>query len=333
MLLAAGGADGYVRVWDVTTRELLAEYDAHPFSIVTTLAFSPDNKLLASGGWDFSIVLWDTQLQQRVGQPLLGHGNGINILAFSPDGQILASGGRNKHIILWDVATGQPFGTPLTGHTFAVYDLVFSPDGRWMASTDSYQVILWAMGVDGWREAACRRSRLNFTLAEWERFLPGQEYRPVCPTSIAGLSELISRAEAFAVDGDAQAETAFKTAVEWSLQTNDNRYAAETCYRGALDGYAALVMPACDYAVQLLPERGGPYHRRGIARAMTGDYAGAVSDFHIMLDWLKDWDASFPESLQGVYDVLAPDILGWIDELEAGRNPFDADTLAALREQ
>lgn len=332
-LLAAGGGDGYVRVWDVARRELLAEYNAHNFSVVQSLAFSSDSRLLASGGWDFSIVLWDTQIRQRVGQPLLGHTNGINALAFSPDGQFLASGGRDQHIILWDVATGQPFGTPLTGHEFGVYNLVFSPDGRWMASTDAYQVILWDMGVDGWREAACRRARLNFTLGEWERFLPGQAYRPVCPNSIAGLPDLISRAETFALDGDAQAETAFQTAVEWAIQTNDYRYVVETCYQGALNGYATVVMPACDYGVQLLPERGAPYHRRGIARALTGDYTGAAADFRVLLAWLKQWDSSFPEPLQGAYNALSPDILSWISELEAGRNPFDAETLASLRGQ
>ncbi|MBI5667201.1 MAG: TIR domain-containing protein [Chloroflexi bacterium] len=331
-LLAAGGGDGYIRVWDVASRELLAEYDAHNFSVVQAIAFSPDSRLLASGGWDFSIVLWDTQTQQRVGQPLLGHTNGINTLAFSPDGQFLASGSRDQHIILWDVATGQPFGTPLTGHMFAVHNLVFSPDGRWMASTDGYRVILWDMGVDGWREAACRRARLNFTLAEWERFLPGQPYRPVCPNNVAGLPEFISRAGALAQDGNPQAATVFKTAVEWATQTNDSRYVVETCYQGALNGFAAVVMPACDYGVQLLPERGAPYHRRGIARALTGNYAGAAEDFRVMLDWLKEWDAGFPVSLQGAYDALAPDIQGWIDELEAGRNPFDEATLAALRE-
>jgi hypothetical protein len=300
---------------------------------VQTLAFSPDSRLLASGGWDYSIVLWDTQTRQRIGQPLLGHTNGINTLAFSPDGQILASGGRDQRIILWDVATGQPFGTPLTGHEFGVYNLVFSPDGRWMASTDAYQIILWNMGVAGWQEAACRRAHLNFTQVEWERFLPGQPYRPVCPNSVAGLPEFISRAQALALDGDPQAETAFQTTVEWVMQTTDTRYVIDTCYRGALTGYAAVVMPACDYGVKIIPERGAAYHRRGIARAMTGDYTGAVDDFRVMLDWLKEWDASFPESLQGVYDILAPDILNWIDDLEAGRNPFDVETLASLREQ
>lgn len=332
-LLAAGGADGYVRVWDTDSRELLAEYDAHNFTIIQSLAFSPDSQLLASGGWDFSVVLWDRRTRQRIGQPLLGHTSGINTLAFSPDGRILASGGRDQSIILWDVATGQPFGTPLAGHQFPLYNLIFSPDGRWMASTDAYQVILWDMGVDGWREAACRRTRLNFTLAEWERFLPGQPYRPVCPESTASLPDFVTRAEALALDGDsAQAETAFQTAVDWVMQTGDNRYAALVCYLGALDGFAVVVLPACDYAVQLAPDLGVPYQRRGIARAQTGDYAGATADFRITLDWLKRLDESYPESLRGAYDVLSPDILKWIAELEAGRSPFDADTLAALRE-
>lgn len=332
-LLVAGDVGGNIRVWDFASRDLLAEYEAHPLTPVETMVFSPDGHILASGGWEGDVVLWDTRLRQRIGQSLQGHERTVNALAFSPDGTILASGGRDARLVLWDVATGQQFGSPLGGHAFSVVHLAFSPDGRWLASSGPNEVLVWDMSAEGWRETACRRSRLNLTLAEWERYLPGQAYRPTCPTSIAGLPELVSRAETFALEGDAaRAETSFQTAVEWVQQTGDNRYAALVCFRGALFGYAQRVLPACDYAVQLWPELGVPHHRRGIVRALLGDYAGAIEDFRVMLDWLKQWDASYPEPLRGYYDVLSPDILAWIDELEAGRSPFDAGTLAALRE-
>jgi WD40 repeat protein len=333
-LLAAGDGNGTIHVWEVSGGALLDEYNAHEFAIVDAVAFSPDGRLLASGGGNYQITLWDMQRHQRVGQPLVGHTNSVNALAFSPDGEILASAGNDGQIFLWDVATGQPYGPPLAGHTFLAVHLAFSPDGRWLASSGPREVILWNMTAEGWRAAACDRARLNFTPVEWERFFPGQDYRPSCPESPAGLPEVLARGESLARDGDKNgAGRLFETAMNWASQTDDSRSLAQVCYRGALNGFASLVLPACERAVQMSPEAGVPYHRRGIARALLGDYAGAAEDFRVMLEWLKTWNDSFPESERGVYEALSPGILGWITALKAGQNPFDADTLAALREQ
>ena len=95
----------------------------------------------------------------------------------------------------------------------------------------------------------------------------------------------------------------------------------EICRLGSLDGQAGLVLPACGRAVELQPEHGKYYDGRGLARALTGDYAGAIEDFEFYLEWGQDQE---PE------DYLSKR-WGWIEQLEAGENPFDQQTLNDLR--
>ena len=89
------------------------------------------------------------------------------------------------------------------------------------------------------------------------------------------------------------------------------------CRRGSLAGYAADVLDACEQAVALAPEDGGIRESRGLARALTGDVAGAIEDFQFYVDRLGD-----EETRRQRQD--------WIRALQAGRNPFDAATLEAL---
>jgi WD40 repeat protein len=55
--LAAGTADGTIRLWDVRTENECAALRGH-LQAVAALAFSPDGKMLASGGRDGDARLW-----------------------------------------------------------------------------------------------------------------------------------------------------------------------------------------------------------------------------------------------------------------------------------
>ncbi|NEO75025.1 hypothetical protein [Moorena sp. SIO4G3] len=90
------------------------------------------------------------------------------------------------------------------------------------------------------------------------------------------------------------------------------------CWFGSLHGYAADVMDACEKAVAKEPEEGYILDSRGLARALTGDTAGAISDFQAFVDWTNN-DKSKPQRQK------------WIDELRAGKNPFTEEVLKGLR--
>ncbi|MBI2700300.1 serine/threonine-protein kinase [Mycobacterium sp.] len=140
-VLASGGGDGTVRLWDVAD-------PAHPRALVSlgagaavaSVAFSPDGRVLASGGGDGTVRLWDVADPGHAGPlggPLQGRGAGVASVAFSPGGRVLASGGGDGTVRLWDVADpghAGPLGSPLQVQGADVASVAFSPGGRILAS-------------------------------------------------------------------------------------------------------------------------------------------------------------------------------------------------------
>ena len=59
-LLASGGDDTHVIVWDITTMEKRFILEGHEGG-VTAVAFNPDGTLLASTGYDLNVLVWDTE--------------------------------------------------------------------------------------------------------------------------------------------------------------------------------------------------------------------------------------------------------------------------------
>jgi len=130
-ILASGGEDGAIALWDSQTGRLLRNIKAHQHGI-KTIAFSPDGQTLASGSGDNTIKLWDVRTG-KLQQTLTGHSGWVFAVAFSPDGRTLASGSGDNTIKLWGVRTGKLQQT-LTGHSGWVFAVAFSPDGRTLAS-------------------------------------------------------------------------------------------------------------------------------------------------------------------------------------------------------
>ena len=92
----------------------------------------------------------------------------------------------------------------------------------------------------------------------------------------------------------------------------------QLCWNGSLWGHAAEVMAACEQAVALAPDRGNIRDSRGLARALTGDVAGAIDDFEAFVAWTGG-------------DRSRAQRQDWIDALRAGRNPFTKELLERLR--
>ena len=57
-LVAAGGVNGEIHLWDVITGRDARDFKGHTLKIMA-LAFSPDNRLLASGSADNTVKVWD----------------------------------------------------------------------------------------------------------------------------------------------------------------------------------------------------------------------------------------------------------------------------------
>jgi WD40 repeat protein/transcriptional regulator with XRE-family HTH domain len=154
-LLAAAGADGTLRLWNVATpgqpvlvSDLLSANSTDP---LYAAAFSPNGKLLAAAGADRVVTLWEISGTKavRLAQPLSGPANTVYSIAFSPDSATLAAASTDGTIRLWHVADpaqatqdGAPLVTPGAG-TYP-NSVAFSPDGQTLAAgTSAGTVWLW----------------------------------------------------------------------------------------------------------------------------------------------------------------------------------------------
>ncbi|PSB55580.1 hypothetical protein C7B77_14600 [Chamaesiphon polymorphus CCALA 037] len=123
-LLAFGGHDGIVQMWQASTGQLSFAVQAHT-TFILALTFSPDGKTLVSSSIGGGIKFWDAHTGncQRTWEK-----GGIWTLAYSPDGRLLAAGlsDRDNSIYIWDVQTEECFKI-LLGHTAPVCGIAFAP--------------------------------------------------------------------------------------------------------------------------------------------------------------------------------------------------------------
>src|SRR5947209_5965143 len=126
---AAASQRGEVRVWREAGQTLHLIWQAHT-DMVTSLAFSPDERRLASGSLDNSAQLWDVESCALLWTGW--HTKPPTCLAFAPAGDLLVSGGSEATIRLWDPELGIPLED--LPHPGAVLSLAWSPDGSLLVS-------------------------------------------------------------------------------------------------------------------------------------------------------------------------------------------------------
>jgi len=129
--LAAGTAQGQLRLWDAETGKLVRKFVDSSGALFHAVAFSPDGALLASDKGKPG--LWQVSTGKRL-RGLENAGGLVACLAFSPDGQELALAAElDSEISLYDPATGK-VARRVAGHEGGVLAVVFSKDGKTLAS-------------------------------------------------------------------------------------------------------------------------------------------------------------------------------------------------------
>ncbi|MGI8837561.1 MAG: caspase family protein [Pyrinomonadaceae bacterium] len=146
-LIAGGGRDNEIKLWDAGTGRELFTLTGHRKSI-RDLAFSPDNKLLASASQDADIKVWSVATGQEL-KTLTAHSEGVIALAISSDGKKLASGSQDRSILIWDIESEEADAI-YTGHQEWVNTVAFSPDGKKLASGSvDGEIRIWEVPMRG----------------------------------------------------------------------------------------------------------------------------------------------------------------------------------------
>jgi WD40 repeat protein len=163
-LLATGGGDGTVRVWDPTTGQQTRDPLTGGVYAVCTLPGTNTNgrpesrTLLATTGGDGTVRVWDPATGQQTRDPLVGHTGPVRAVctlpgtdaAGHPDGRTLlaTAGGLDDIIRVWDPATGQQTRDALVGHTGGVGAVCTLPGSHASGHPDG-RTLLATAGGDG----------------------------------------------------------------------------------------------------------------------------------------------------------------------------------------
>lgn len=140
-LLATGGCDGYVRIWDVWTLRLL--WKLRGGINVYSVAFSPDGKYLAWGNNPGEVRI-ATALDWKELR-VLPVPNPAFCVAFSPSGRYLAAAGHQKLLWVWDVASGT-LVREFSGHAGRIWGLSFLSETRVVTTAEDGTFRVWELG-------------------------------------------------------------------------------------------------------------------------------------------------------------------------------------------
>ncbi len=168
--LAAGAWDGTAHAWDTLTGELLRDFAGHEGN-VTTVAFSPDNRLFATGGEDNFAVVWDLASGAEIHR-YAKRSQAPRDLVFERGGQQLAVASMDRGITVFDIKTNA-YLYELKAHSDMVWSLAVHPSMRSLASGSWDETIrLWHEGPPSSQQVL----RGHFLWIEALAFSPGGRY-------------------------------------------------------------------------------------------------------------------------------------------------------------
>ncbi|MFI0960636.1 caspase family protein [Streptomyces sp. NPDC021080] len=124
-LAVTGSEDGTVRVWDLATRQQIAEpltgHGGPLFAVACTVL--DDTPIAVMSSHNGTVRVWDLARSRQIGQGLTGHGSAVRAVACTVlDGTPLAvTGSEDGTVRVWDLTTHRQITEPLTGHGGPVF--------------------------------------------------------------------------------------------------------------------------------------------------------------------------------------------------------------------
>lgn len=140
-LLASGGWETTVRLWDMKTKSQLAILNGHTGAIFS-LCFSKGIELLISASQDQTIKIWKVK-DGSILHTLKGHAGIVRCIAISPKDNTMISGSHDKTLRQWNINTGELLYIFNSRPAECVESVVISPNGEFIAAGCITSIQLW----------------------------------------------------------------------------------------------------------------------------------------------------------------------------------------------
>ena len=139
-LIAVGGPDRKVKVYDTADGKEVYKLDAHT-DWVLAVKFTPDGEVLASADRQGGMYLWQAKNGRAVEQ-LKGHEGAIYSLKYTQDSQYLVSAGQDGTVQQWDTWSYQRVRT-FKAHNAPVTNVDVAADGRIITTSTDQTTKEW----------------------------------------------------------------------------------------------------------------------------------------------------------------------------------------------
>eukprot|EP00762_Andalucia_godoyi_P002084 ANDGO_02593.mRNA.1 Cilia- and flagella-associated protein 52 len=140
----SGGAEGEVRVWEVSGRKMVVHLKEHTSRVAACTVFDDDAHLLTASR-DKSFLCWDLRREKRVASFSQKMG-GINDVALANDQCTVITVGSEKRVTYWDLRQADPVRSLeySAGADHEASTVSLSHDNRFFATGGTDQVVrLW----------------------------------------------------------------------------------------------------------------------------------------------------------------------------------------------
>lgn len=145
-LLASGGADSMVRVWDIEHQTCKGTMRGCQ-GVISIVKFHPTEPLLLASGDDTKIHCWDYETRKLI-NIFVSHYSTVTGIAFTSNANQFVSCGRDKVLILWDFKTAKPVRTIPVYESLAAVTLL-PQSSTLVKDVTSDQLLFACVGEEG----------------------------------------------------------------------------------------------------------------------------------------------------------------------------------------
>ncbi|AFY58453.1 WD40 repeat-containing protein [Rivularia sp. PCC 7116] len=316
--------DGTARIWNSSGKEL-AVLKGHTGSVYSAM-FSDDGKRILTTSRDKTARIWDSSGKELA--VLKGHTGSVYSARFSDDGKRILTASEDGTARIWQIEE---------------LDNLLKRGCEWL---DDYLVVNaqylrklkvcqtpsnikaaapYLVKIGEEKAQAVDIKGVNGAIETFKTALKWNPELKFDPQKKVQAIHLVSKGAIFVREKKIkEAIAAYKQAQKIDAKVEIDADAWNNlCGQGSLNEFAKEVMFACENAVKLAPDSGAILDSRGLARALTGNYKGAILDFEAFIAKSSD---------EKEKDIKAQR-QGWLKALREGKNPFTKEELEKLRSE